>query len=148
MFTSSVTIGFVLLLAACKQGSVGHEPVARCVPAGQCSEAMFHSGLQRGDADLDQGRVLYQANCAKCHGPGGEGTETTAAVDVDFTSRVWHEKWSDEDLARIIVEGRPPNMPPVPLSEPQLRDVIAYVRSLQEAAPTPTPAPGYGGEER
>ncbi|MEC9071209.1 MAG: cytochrome c [Myxococcota bacterium] len=145
-----LNLGFVLGLAlgltACQQGSVGGEPVSICVPEGACGEAMFQGGLRGAEANLEQGGALYQSTCASCHGPGGEGMDKTQRVD--FRDPVWHARFQDKAIADTILRGRPPLMPPVPMNESQLRDVIAHLRSLKkgEAPPAPsapTTAPGY-----
>jgi mono/diheme cytochrome c family protein len=107
---------------------------------------MFQGGLGGAEANLEQGGVLYQASCASCHGPGGEGMDTTQRVD--FTDPVWHARFKDRIIAETILRGRAPLMPPIPMNESQLRDVIAHLRSLKqgEAPPppkAPTTTPGY-----
>jgi len=67
---------------------------------------------------------------------------------VDFTDPVWHAQFKDRIIAETILRGRAPLMPPVPMNESQLRDVIAHLRSLKqgEAPPppkAPTTTPGY-----
>ncbi|MDP6943512.1 MAG: cytochrome c [Myxococcota bacterium] len=119
----------VLVFTACQSGSVGSEPVSRCYPEGACDEAMFQGGLKGGEIDLEAGAAIYRMNCASCHGVDGKGLEKTKRQD--FTSAIWHASHEDADIADAVVRGRPPMMPPLGLSESQLRDVIGYLRSLK-----------------
>jgi len=141
---SAGTVVLILGLIGCQQGSVGTEPVSVCVPEGACSETMFQGGLKGAEANLEQGAVLYQTTCASCHGPAGRGMDKTQRVN--FTDPVWHARFQDRAIAETILRGRVPLMPPVPMNESQLRDVIAHLRSLKIGeAPPPAPVspPGY-----
>jgi len=60
---------------------------------------------------------------------------------VDFTDPVWHARFQDRTIADTILRGRPPLMPPLPLNESQLRDVIAHMRSLKQGTAPADPAP-------
>jgi hypothetical protein len=127
---------------ACQSGSVGTEPVSRCYPEGACDEAMMQGGLKGGVANLEAGAAIYRVNCASCHGPDGRGLEKTQRHD--FTSAIWHASRADTDIADAVTRGRPPMMPPLALSESQLRDVIGYLRSLK-AARSGADRPSGGG---
>jgi hypothetical protein len=134
----------LVLLGGCRGGSVGHETVERCVPEGACDEAMFKTGLHSVPPDLSIGKTLFVTTCASCHGPSGEGMETTRRVN--FTDPVWHAGKKDRDIASAITQGRPPLMPSMPMAEGQLRDLVGYLRSLRRGeAPAAAPAskPGY-----
>ena len=135
----TLALSLVLGLSACQQGSVGDEAVSICVPEGSCGEAMFKGGLKGAEANLERGAGIYQTSCASCHGPGGEGMDKTERVD--FTDPVWHARFQDRTIADTILRGRPPLMPPLPLNESQLRDVIAHMRSLKQGTAPADPAP-------
>ncbi len=143
MFSIRVLSCLLCLCAAgCQSGSVGYEAHAQCYPAGACDEAMFRGGLKGGIADLNAGSELFKAQCASCHGPQGEGMETTKRHD--FTSPVWHASREDLDIADAILRGRAPMMPAIALSEAQLRDVIGHVRSLKQAKRSDSRPSGSG----
>ncbi len=138
----AILVALSLALPACQTGSVGSEPVSRCYPEGACDEAMFEGGLKGGVVDLAAGGAIYRVNCASCHGPDGTGLEKTKRHD--FTSAIWHASRADTDIADAVTRGRPPMMPPLALSESQLRDVIAYLRSLKTARPSEDRPSGGG----
>lgn len=121
------------LIAACDRGSVGHKPIKRCVPQGQCDPSMFKTGLTAAAGDAGKGAGLFQQHCATCHGPDGRGT--VQAPGIDLTSAVWQSRYRDGEIASIIRGGRPPKMPAFSLPDAQLRDLVAHVRSLKRAMP-------------
>jgi cytochrome c oxidase cbb3-type subunit 3 len=95
-----------------------------------------------GDPSL--GSVVYQENCAVCHGDSGQGR----------IGRTLAKSWSGDDPARyvhdVVDQGIAGSQMPAwgqerggPLSQNQIADVTAYVLSLRsvESLPTPTPAP-------
>jgi cytochrome c oxidase cbb3-type subunit III len=72
------------------------------------------------------GKTLFATSCAGCHGPGGEGGRGPNL----HTRGAWHPL--DEDgLFQTIRDGIPgADMPPLKLPEPQLWQIVAFVRSL------------------
>ncbi len=131
-----------LVIAGCQSGSVATETVSRCYPEGACDEAMFQGGLKGGVADVEAGGSLYRMHCASCHGPDGKGMEKTKRHD--FTSAIWHAGRQDLDIADAILRGRAPMMPPIALSESQLRDVIGHIRALKTTKPSANRPSGSG----
>src|SRR5712692_10859414 len=76
--------------------------------------------------DLDAGRKLFQAHCAGCHGPKGDGGKGTNLAQPRLPRAP-----DDESLARIITLGIPgTEMPLTRMTAQQLANVIAFVRSL------------------
>jgi len=83
----------------------------------------------QAEADLDAGRKLFQTHCTVCHGPRGDGGKGTNLAQPRLPRAN-----DDQDLARIIVFGIPgTEMPPTRMTQQQLSNVIAYVRSLGAA---------------
>lgn len=83
--------------------------------------------------DAKKGKVVYTRACQKCHGPDGSGVEAIAkALKVTLVplSSEEAQKKTDEEINKIINEGGG-KMKRVPgLSPEDVKDVIAFVRSL------------------
>jgi len=92
--------------------------------------------------DSDAGKEQYDMLCIACHGPGGEGIE---GLGKPFTTSEFLREKSDEEMVAFITAGRPMSdplnttgvdMPPKggnpALTEDQILDIIAFVRTLQE----------------
>ena len=79
---------------------------------------------------IDRGRTLAQANCARCHAIGLSG-ESPLAKAPPF--RTLHRRYSVENLAEALAEGikvaHP--MPEFRLEPGQIEDLIAYLKSLE-----------------
>ena len=93
------------------------------------------------DPYLKNGRAIYFTHCAACHGERGQGDGASAAGFATKPSNLADGRLMnplpDEFLANVIqrggsAEGLSPGMPAFAqyLGETQIRDVIAYVRSL------------------
>src|SRR5215216_2128401 len=106
-----------------------------------------------GPASLDpvavvRGEALFSQNCAACHGAGGRGDGPSAASltrpPANLTSghALMH---SDDDYDYWIENGiQGTDMPAFgdKLKDGEIRDVVAYVRSLQQTALLARDAPG------
>lgn len=83
-----------------------------------------------------EGRILYDANCAACHGFKGEGQTVPLAPDAplapphDETGHTWHHP--DWQLIQIVQEGGSQYMPSFneKLSEDEIRATLAYIKSM------------------
>lgn len=102
---------------------------------GACAWLVLHSGVAQSAAGLgdeSKGKVLFDRNCAGCHGTEGKGNgyKLLGPDPADLTSRRTAAK-SDGELLKTIHDGKP-NMPAWKnlLSEEQARDVLTYVRTL------------------
>lgn len=83
------------------------------------------------------GRELFGSVCMACHGPQGKGVEGMGKnlVESDFVAGL-----SDDALRQFLVTGRPSAIPMAmpprggrpDLTDDDLRDVVAYVRGLQD----------------
>jgi disulfide bond formation protein DsbB len=94
-----------------------------------------------GTADARRGESAYLATCIACHGSAGEGI---AGLGKPLSRSDFLAGLTDEELFEFIVGGRsttdPENtsgiaMPPrggrPNLTDSEIRDIIAYLRSLQ-----------------
>jgi len=114
------------------------------------SSAWSASALERPESPyLKSGRALYVTHCAACHGDAGRGDGASAASFATKPSNLADGRLMnplpDEFLASVIRHGGPaeglsPGMPAFDryLGAAQIRDVIAYLRTL--ATPVFAPA--------
>ncbi len=114
-----------IVLSACGGGSAPTEPPPTPAPAG----------------DPVRGEELF-VTCAACHGPNGEGVE---GLGKDMTASEFIASKSDDELVEFIKVGRAPDDPlnttgvamlpkggnPA-LSDEDLYDIVAYIRTLQK----------------
>ena len=102
-------------------------------------------------ADPAKGEADYQVYCASCHGPRGAGDGPAAAAldpkPARHTDGSYMNALSNDELFKVISEGgaavgKSPLMAPWggSLSQEQIRDVVAFVRSLADP-PYEGPAP-------
>jgi Cytochrome c, mono- and diheme variants len=86
-------------------------------------------------SDQASGRVLYQRNCASCHGADGRAQTARGRLthSRNISAQDWQEGNSDEDIAEAIRTG-PKKMPAFAgkLSAGQINAVVRYVRSLKK----------------
>lgn len=91
--------------------------------------------------DADKGKDLFATTCAACHGPNGEGVQ---GLGKPFAGSEFLKGKNDDDLLAFVKKGRPPgdpdnttgvDMPPKggnpALSDDDLRDLVAFLRTLQ-----------------
>jgi mono/diheme cytochrome c family protein len=104
---------------------------------------------------LADGKRLYETNCANCHGPHAQGaikagTEISIIAErggkqpPDLTDQAWDHGSTDTAIFTVIKQGIPLGMmPPYEgrLSDVDIRNVVAYVRSLSSSQPVTTTAP-------
>jgi putative heme-binding domain-containing protein len=85
--------------------------------------------------DIEDGRRVYQASCANCHGPDGN-----LIAGIDFGRGVYRRQFSNDELAALIVAGLPGTpMPPNPgMGEEQALRVVEYLRSMSTGRVTAT----------
>ena len=81
-------------------------------------------------AEVDNGRRLFLANCAVCHGPEG-----VSVPGADIGHGKFRRAASDSDLTQIIQKGIPGTpMPPHSIPEFQIRGVVTYLHFLASSA--------------
>lgn len=123
-------------------------PAAVAAAPAAPSEAQKAAALAAagGDAELAEfiahGTTLFASTCAACHGKDAKGMQ---GLGKDLVNSEFCKKLDDDGLLAFVKRGRDPSdplnttkvgMPPKggnpALSDDDLLDVIAYVRSLQK----------------
>jgi cytochrome c oxidase cbb3-type subunit 3 len=95
-------------------------------------------------ADIDGGKLLFQGMCAECHGAGGAGGDAPSLN----RAKLVHAP-TDVALVAILQNGIPNTaMPRVRrFSEAEVRQLVAYVRSLGKVAEARVPGDAKKGGE-
>jgi ubiquinol-cytochrome c reductase cytochrome c subunit len=91
------------------------------------------------------GAGLYAANCAKCHGPNGEGYKAPKLQGVGALAADFYLRTGAMPIARV---GEQPSRSRVLFTERELRALIKYVAGLGGGPPVPTPDPDRGSVSR
>lgn len=82
----------------------------------------------RAPEAVEQGRVLFAKSCSGCHGPLGEGGRGPKLNDGDLVRSA-----TDDRLFSSIKNGKG-GMPPFPLPENEILEMIGFIRSLSAPA--------------
>jgi len=99
-------------------------------------------GQPSADA-VKQGAVLFRQECVFCHGVNARG----GVRGPDLTTGAWAHGGSDAELARTITDGVPGTaMPPNRLTEADVSQVIAYLRTQQQRAAPAAAGDAHRGE--
>ncbi len=93
-------------------------------------------------ASAAEGAKIYAENCSQCHGKNREGTPP------DFPSLIGvKKKLSDEQIAKMIHEGKAP-MPPFPtISKEQLGALLSFLGDGVAAPPKSSPVPSLAARK-
>jgi mono/diheme cytochrome c family protein len=118
---SGLLLACAALVAVVAVGCGGGEPAAPSVAG-----------------DVDSGAVLYDRNCAGCHGADGTGAADGPGLLYEQYAL---PGFDDQALVSAIVQGAPEEaweygaMPRIRgLSDQDLADLVAFVRALQGEA--------------
>jgi disulfide bond formation protein DsbB len=120
---------FALLLAALISSACGGGASASPTPEGP-----------KGDPAA--GKPKYDGTCVSCHGPDATGI---AGLGKDLTTSTFAKGLSDSEFVAFVAKGRPTSdpantsgvdMPPKggnpALTDQDLADIVAYIRTLQK----------------
>lgn len=127
--------GKLLTVMACLMGTTGIVVTAAVdAPSARAQDAPKPDIILGSDARA--GKTLFEKHCALCHGPHGrgDGLEIAGATVADLSSPATQRKLN-VDLLRTIHEGRPGKVMPSwkgRLSDRQLHDLLAYIRTLRK----------------
>jgi mono/diheme cytochrome c family protein len=123
-----LTLLFIILVTAALSFAtvVGDGAWLTRVPAGEQSKT--NPFKDQKDAAL-AGRRVYVDHCAHCHGENAEGTKKRPPLKSD---RIQHQA-TEGDLHWLLVNGSMKKGMPTwsKLGDPQIWQVIAYLKSLQ-----------------
>jgi disulfide bond formation protein DsbB len=125
----------VAVVVACGGAAAPTAAPATSKPAAQPTAA-----TKAGDAT--RGKQLFSQSCAACHGPDAKGMP---GLGKDMTTSAFIKAQSDAQLLDFVKKGRPVtdpanttkvDMPPKggnpALTDAQLVDIIAFMRSVQQ----------------
>lgn len=85
--------------------------------------------------DAAAGKAVYTKKCASCHGEKGEGKEATAKmmkVEMKHLGSKEVQAKSDDELKKDTTQGFGKMKGVQGLSEKDVADLIAYMRSLAQ----------------
>jgi mono/diheme cytochrome c family protein len=114
---------------------------ALAVACGGGSETPAGTGAGGDAAAVEAGRAVFRGSCRACHGSDGGGVD---GLGKPLVGSEFVDGLDDAALAAFIAEGRPADhpdnttgmeMPPKgnnsSLTDEDLANVVAYIRSLQ-----------------
>jgi putative heme-binding domain-containing protein len=117
---------------------------ALCTFTAMAAEPRTKVKLPSSHADLARGEKLFQVHCSRCHGAKGEGSRGPALTRPKLSRAP-----DDAALLKVIEEGiRGTEMPCAgAMSDREMRQAAAYVRSLGKLPMRPVPGDLARGAE-
>ncbi len=99
---------------------------------------------ETADKDLARGKRVFEGQCARCHGIKGAG-----GTGANLARPVLRYAASDENMLAIVKEGIAGTAMPGNwfLTDPEIRDVASYVRSLGRSEAEPLPGDADVGKK-
>jgi cytochrome c oxidase cbb3-type subunit 3 len=97
------------------------------------------TSLLKDPKRVEEGKGIYAANCAPCHGQQGEGT-----VGPNLADKFWKHGGAPDQVMGVIVDGVPDKGMIAwgsILGQQKIESVLAYVMSLQGTNPPNAKAP-------
>jgi mono/diheme cytochrome c family protein len=86
-------------------------------------------------ADAAAGKGVYAKKCAVCHGPDGVARESMAKmlkVEIKPLGSKEVQALKDEELKKVCVEGKGKMKGVAGMSDAEIADLIAYLRTLKK----------------
>lgn len=127
----SLLVMGAVVLSACGGGAAS---------GGPASSAAASSAKAKGDST--KGKTVFTATCSACHGPDAKGLP---GLGKDMTTSTFIKGMNDDQFVDFLKKGRPASdpanttkvdMPPKggnpALTDQDLYDVIAYIRTLNK----------------
>ncbi|MDE3099330.1 MAG: cytochrome c [Verrucomicrobiota bacterium] len=147
--TLSAGLALTAILSGCGQSSGASQSSSASDPAAEQTppvEQTAAAPAAPAAPSAEHGQQLFTATCSGCHGPQGAGIPH---LGKDLQTSKFVAGLSDDQLVDFITQGRAANdplntthvaMPPKggnpALSAQDLRDIVAYLRQLQQQAGT------------
>jgi alcohol dehydrogenase (cytochrome c) len=79
--------------------------------------------------DVEPGRQPFETRCARCHGADGNGGEMGPPIGLRLATH------DDQQLASVIRDGLPGRgMPPSRIPDPEMGDLLKFLRTIQRRA--------------
>ena len=105
------------------------------IPAGAEKEV---SPVKASAAVLKEGKSIFDARCARCHGPAGKGDGKESdpqSPAADLTDAFRADLNPDGVMFHRVANGKPPAMPAFKsqLTPQEIWTVVAYAKSLRAA---------------
>ncbi len=107
--------------------------------------AMFLAAFPAYAASAENGKKIFSTVCAACHGPEGKGVP---GLGPALNNQSFLSARDDIYIKNIVTNGKPGTAMPAmskakggTLSDSDIEDVVAFVRSWQTAGAPSTPAP-------
>lgn len=85
-------------------------------------------------ADAKAGQAVYNKSCKSCHGAGGTANPAVAKmmkVEIQDLKSPEVQAMSDDDLKKIVADGKGKMRPVASVSGAAAGDLVAYLRSLK-----------------
>jgi mono/diheme cytochrome c family protein len=98
---------------------------------------LFLFAIPHSAAAQSDGQKLFDANCAKCHGPDGSGSTVVGkAVGAKDLRSAEAKKLTDAEIFKQIDQGKG-NMPPFggTLNKAQIDSLVPIIREFSKKAP-------------
>jgi predicted CXXCH cytochrome family protein len=86
-------------------------------------------------ADANAGKAVYQKSCKSCHGPDGTPNAAVAKMmkaDMKDLKSSDVQAMSDDDLKKVITDGKGKMKPIASVSGADADNVIAYIRTWKK----------------
>ena len=93
------------------------------------------ASLTLASAGVPEGKALFLSKCQACHGPNGEGKPAIAKmfnVTMHPLGSKEIQSKSDADIKKTITTGQGKMKAVTGLTDPQVDDIIAFVRTLKQ----------------
>jgi mono/diheme cytochrome c family protein len=86
-------------------------------------------------ADAKAGQAVYDKSCKSCHGPDGAGNPAVAKmmkVEMKDLKSPEVQGMSDDDLKKVITDGKGKMKPVASVSGAAVDNVVAYIRTWKK----------------